>query len=310
MDDAIGRLAERQHGVFLRAQAQAVGLTPAAVQHRLDVGRWELVRSGVYRIPGSPRTWEQRLLAVVLGAGAGAVASHRTAAALWGLAGFRRDDAFDITTPRGRRPRHPSGRLHRSLHLPQAHVGTVSGIPVTRPPRTLVDLAGVLPPGRTERAVDNALAMGLLTTRELRAVTADLKRPGRPGIALMSRLLDDRGGGYIAPASELEARYLALTRSAGLPEPVRQHDIGDGRDRMGRTDYAYPDVRLLVELDSRCHHLSKLDFEADRARDNRRVAAGWRPVRFTWKMVTATPGEVIDILHRSGVRSHRPSSVK
>lgn len=83
MDDAVGKLAEGQHGVVLRSQVRELGVTPDAIQHRLDAGRWELVRAGVYRLPGSPRSWEQQLLAVVLGAGAGAVASHRTAAALW-----------------------------------------------------------------------------------------------------------------------------------------------------------------------------------------------------------------------------------
>jgi hypothetical protein len=310
MDRAVGKLAERQHGVLLRAQVLDLGFTPDAIQHRLATGRWELVRAGVYRLPGTPRSWEQQLLAVVLGAGAGAVVSHRTAAALWGLAGFRREERFDVTIPRGRRARHPSGRIHRSLHLPPAHTGHLQSIPVTRPARTLVDLAGVVPAGRTERAIDNALAMGLVTTRELHAVTAELARPGRPGIALLRRLLDERGTGYVAPASELEARYLALTRSAGLPDPVRQHDIGDDTDWLGRTDYSYPPVLVLVELDSRRHHLSKLDFEADRARDNRRVAAGWRPLRFTWRMVTGTPEAVIDLLLRSGVNPKRQGAVR
>ena len=310
MDQALEKLAERQHGVILRAQARELGFSPAAVPHRLDTGRWELMRAGVYRMPGSPRTWEQRLVAAVFGAGAGAVASHRTAAALWRLPGFRRESVFDVTTPRGRRPRHPSGRLHRSLHLPPSHSTTVASIPVTRPARTLVDLAGAVPAGRAERAVDNALSMGLVTTTELLSITCELTRPGRPGIALIRRLVEERGTGYVAPASELEARYLALTRSAGLPDPVAQQDVGDQHDWIGRTDYAYPPVRVLVELDSRRHHLSKLDFEADRARDNRRVAAGWRPLRFTWRMVTTSPGSVIELLLRSGVTRQRQSRVK
>ena len=310
MDEEAAKLAERQHGVLLRAQARELGLSPDAIQHRLDAGRWELVRAGVYRLCGSPRTWEQRVIAIVLGAGTGAVASHHTAAALWRLAGFRPHEVIDVTTARGRRPRHPSGRLHRSLHLPPDHLGAMAGIPVTRPARTLVDLAGVIPPGRAERVIDNALNMGLVTTRDLNAVTAELTRPGRPGIALMRRLLDERGSGYVAPASELEARYLALTRAAGLPDPVRQHDVGDEQDWMGRSDYAYPPVRVLVELDSRRHHLAKLDFEADRARDNTRVAAGWRPLRFTWRMVTTSPRRVVDVLHRAGVTPQRQSAAK
>lgn len=129
-------------------------------------------------------------------------------------------------------------------------------------------------------------------------------------MALMARLLDERSDGYVAPASELEHRFLLLIRAAGLREPVRQLDVGDNAGWAGRVDYAYTDLRLLVELDSRRHHMSKLDFEADRARDNRRVAAGWRPVRFTWERVTRRQAEVIEVLLRSGVKKRRPGDAE
>ena len=309
MDRRVARTAERQHGVFALRQATDWGFTSAAVQHRLRTGRWELFRPGVYRVPGSPRTWEQRLMTVTLAAGPAAVASHRSAAALLDLPGFRRLGLLEVSTPRAAKRRHPDATLHRSLWLPASHLSVVDGIPCTRVARTLVDLAAVLPPGRTERAIDNCLAAGHVTTHALAAVAAELARPGRPGTALLRGLLQERSKGYVAPASELEARFLALVRSAGLPAPVRQHDVGDSGRWMGRGDFAYPDLRLLIELYSRRHHMSKLDFEADRDRDNRRVAAGWRPVRFTWAAVTSRPTEVVDVLCRSGVIAHRQGDV-
>ena len=309
MDRRVAQIAERQHGVFARAQATELGFSSAAVQHRLRTGQWQLIRPGVYRVPGSPPTWEQRLMAVTLAAGPDAVASHRSAAALLDLPGFRRLGSLEVTTPRATKRRHPDATTHGSLWLPGSHVSTVDGIPSTCAARTLVDLAAVLPPGRTERAIDNCLAAGHVTTHALAAVAADLARPGRPGTALIRRLLEERSEGYVAPASELEARFLALVRSAGLPEPVRQHDVGDSGRWMGRVDFAYPDLRLLIELDSRRHHMSKLDFEADRDRDTRRVATGWRPLRFTWDQVTRRQAEVVDVLCRSGVTSHRQGDV-
>jgi very-short-patch-repair endonuclease len=168
------------------------------------------------------------------------------------------------------------------------------------------EAVGSLAAAQTERALDNCLSARLISLTDLGALTEELARPGRPGMAVMRALLAARGEGYVAPASELEARFLRLVRAAGLPEPVRQHDVGDGQGWAGRADYAYPEIRLLIELDSRRHHMSKLDFEADRARDNRRVAAGWRPVRFTWDQVTRHPAEVVDVLIRSGVVPHRP----
>lgn len=292
--------------MFALRQARDIGFTVAAVRHQLRTGRWQPVRNGVYRIAGSQPSWEQSLMSVVLAAGPHAVASHSSAAALLGIPGFRRGEGTEITTLRGQRHRPPDGIVHRSGVLPASHLSVVTGIPATNAARTLVDLAGVLPPGRTERAVDNCLSIGLVTRSQLRAVTAHLARPGQSGPALMRRLLDERGDGYIAPASELEARFLAVVRAADLAPPIRQHNVGDSRGWVGRVDFAYPDLRLLVELDSRRHHMAKLDFEADRARDNRSVAAGWRPLRVTWQAVTSRPAEVVDLLRSAGVTEGRP----
>ncbi|HEV2759173.1 MAG TPA: type IV toxin-antitoxin system AbiEi family antitoxin domain-containing protein, partial [Acidimicrobiales bacterium] len=90
MDGAVVELAEQQHGVFTLAQACASGFTRSAIAHRLSCGRWDLVGPGLYRLPGTPRTWEQRLSGLVLASGPGAGASHRSAAALLGIPGFDR----------------------------------------------------------------------------------------------------------------------------------------------------------------------------------------------------------------------------
>ena len=74
--------------------------------------------------------------------------------------------------------------------------------------------------------------------------------------------------------SELEARFVDLIRSAGLPEPIRQMNVGDESDWIGRVDFAYPAVNLLVELDGRRHHSAKLDLEADRRARRPAVAGG------------------------------------
>ena len=96
----------------------------------------------------------------------------------------------------------------------------------------------------------------------------------------------------------MEARFRDLVRTAGLPEPVRQFDAGDEETWIGRADVAYPPARLLIELDSLLHHSSKLDREADDARDRKLEAAGWRVVRFTWDDLVARPDWVVAELRR------------
>src|SRR5438552_17375374 len=107
----------------------------------------------------------------------------------------------------------------------------------------------------------------------------------------MRLILEDRGEGYVAPATALEAEFRDLVRDFGLPEPVRQHSAGDAAAWIGRLDVAYPGSKLLIELDSRRHHTSKLDRDADQARDNRLMAAGWRVLRLSWFDLTERPAE-------------------
>ena len=46
-------------------------------------------------------------------------------------------------------------------------------------------------------------------------------------------------------------------------------------------DCAWPDQRVVAELDSWAHHGTWAAFRRDRARDRRLKVAGWQPVRIT-----------------------------
>jgi len=111
----------------------------------------------------------------------------------------------------------------------------------------------------------------------------------------MRALLRERVGDYIAPESGLEARALELIQAAGLPEPVRQLDVGDADGWVGRVDLAYPDRRMVIEVDSVLHHSTLVDRRTDEVRDRRLRAAGWMVVRIT-EHDLGRPGVVADRL--------------
>lgn len=136
--------------------------------------------------------------------------------------------------------------------LPTHHCGVLDGIPVTSAARTVFDLAGCLHPSRVERALDNALARKLVTLEALRGVAIELLEHGRTGSALMRCLLDDRGVGYIPPASGLEERFFAVLVAAGVDPPGRQADLG-GDAWEGRVDFYYRRQRLVIEIDNNRH---------------------------------------------------------
>lgn len=158
LDLGLRALAERQHGVVGRRQAHELGADRHHLRRRLESPDWEAVTPVVMRLVGVRRTFRQRCMAAVLDAGAGAGVSHESAAALWRLPGFS-PGPMHVSRPSGR---SALATVHRTV-LPDGHARRVENIPATDPARTIFDLAGVLHPNRTERALDNALARGLTT---------------------------------------------------------------------------------------------------------------------------------------------------
>ena len=80
--------------------------------------------------------------------------------------------------------------------------------------------------------------------------------------------------------SELERRFLAFVEQAGLPRPRINLRLQIGGDWL-EVDCAWPDQRLIVELDSRAYHHTTAAFERDRRRDRQLQVAGWRAIRVT-----------------------------
>lgn len=236
-------------------------------------------------------------MAAVLDAGRHGVASHASAAWLWGIPGFsaRRPE---VSRARGG-TRQPSSLaiVHEPRFLPDAHVTVFDGIPVTTPERTLCDIAGQVRPQRAERAVDSALARGTAGLPRLWLTYGDLTARGRPGRAAMGFILAERQPGYIAPESELEDRFLRIVARAGLAPPERQVALG-GLDLVGRVDCLFRPARLVVELDGRLGHASLLDQKADARRDAALRAAGFEVLRFGWIDVVVHPHRMLAQLGR------------
>ena len=299
-DRAVRRVASLHHGVFTSAHLRELGATEEMVRQRLRREEWEVVGDGVYRLAGALPSWRQDLQIALFIAGPHAVVSHRAAAALWGLPGFEAGPV-EILTPHGRtNHRVPGGAVHESRRIPAHHVKVIDGLRVTSVARTLCDLASLpwgMHPKRLERAMDNALAMRLTTCEELWRVWGDLVSRGRRGVRLLRALLAERLPGYIAPASELEAMFRELTRSAGIEDPVRQLDVG-GEDWIGRIDFTFRRQRVLVEVDGRLGHIGELDRKRHAARDKALEDAGWTVLHFTWEDLVSRPHWVVAQLRK------------
>ena len=297
IDQAVRRFADRQHGVFSAKQAHTAGASPKVIKWRVETGAWEVVARGVYRLPGAPNTWRQRLWIALLVAGPGAAVAREAAAALRGVPGFP-EGPVEVVAAHGMKDhRLPFGKFYESRRLPASHVTIVDGIPVTTLERTLFDLAGAINEKRVDRAIENVLARRWTTVERLWDIWADLAAVGRPGIRMMRKLLLKRGPGYVARESELEIRFSELLDANGIDQPDWQIDLGD-EAFIGRVDCIFRRAGLIVELDGRVGHVGPLDEARDAERDKRLRALGFRVRRFTWEDVVLRPAWVLSELRK------------
>jgi hypothetical protein len=225
---------------------------------------------------------EGRRLAGVLACGPGAVLSHRSAAAHWGLLGSAAA-VVDVTAP-ATRVGLPGIRLHRSRFLDARDTTHHEGIPVTTVPRTLLDLAATIQPQRLERALAQAQRLELYDHAAITDVIA--RSNGHRGTGALAKAICREDPKWTR--NDYEAWFLALVREAGLPEPMVNESLAAPDHPRLEPDFCWPTHRLIVETDGWQTHRTRAAFEQDRRRDAALQADGWRVVRFTWHEPPAT----------------------
>jgi len=289
-DARLARWAAERHGVVSRREAMDLGATPRMIHWRLATGRWQELHPGVYRLAGAPRTWRQHVLAACISCGLKAFASHRAAGALRHLDGVEQG-RIEVTVLRGARTRRTGVLIHETPSIPEIDVEVVDSIPATAPTRTLIDLAALIPKDAVEAALDDALRRGLTSLPRLSWRLGDLARRGRPGVAVIRALIDARTDAPV-PGSALEKRFEALVRRARLPVPVPQHAIRVRGKLIALVDFAYPEIRLAIEVDGYRWHSGRARWEHDLARRNRLTSIGWRVIHVTLRQLQTRPDDV------------------
>ncbi|HEY8810777.1 MAG TPA: DUF559 domain-containing protein [Solirubrobacterales bacterium] len=275
-------LAGKQHGVVARQQLLALGFNRREIEHRLARGRLHLVMYGIYAVGWPELTRERRWMAAVLACGDGAMLSHRSAAALWGIGKEQRGHT-DISVRRRCELRRPGLRVRGRPRLAEKDIASIDGIPVTKVVRTLVDLATELGPLGVERAVNEADKRDLIDPEALRSQLDQYK--GEPGVPLLRQLLDKRT--FRLSDSDLEILFRPIAAEAGLPFPLSKQVVNGWE-----VDFYWPDLGLVVETDGLRYHRTPTTQTRDARRDRAHALAGMTPLRFTHYEVKHEPARV------------------
>jgi hypothetical protein len=276
-------LLDQQHGLASVRQLRQAGVAPGLAKGRVAAGRWKRPHRGVYAAFSGPLDRTALISAAILRCGAGAVASHETAAELDGL-GEQTDDRIHVAVEAHRRVRgEPDGiRVHYAHRLPRTR-HPAKAPPRTRLEETVLDLVDLSTTARQaagwivaaiqqRKSIPNRLAAALARRKKISW------RPMTESI-----LLDAADGAH----SMLEVEHLRrVERAHRLPRATRQRRVA-GR-RVIWIDVDYDEFATRVELDGRVGHEGDGAFR-DRRRDNRGVVDGRATLRYGHAEVFGSP---------------------
>lgn len=287
----IDAFASTHHGLIHRLRANRLGISRSAWYRALASHALEQIHPNVARLAGTPDTFEQRTLAAVWAAGDGAIASHRTAASLWGI--DRPDsDPIDVLLPaRSRESTLPGVVNHRPRDLIDLRPIMRQRIPTTNPLRMLIDL-GAVDADAVPDALAQVLAARVASPAAVRGALVRHAKQGRHGITALRSALEEWLGDELPPDSVLEARMSALLRRHRLPA-AHFHPMVAGYE----VDFLVEGTKVILECDGwGTHGLDRNQFEFDRIRNAELTAAGYVVVHFTWRQLDRSPDSVAERL--------------
>jgi very-short-patch-repair endonuclease len=290
---AIDQYAQDHHGLITREAAMRHGLSRVGWYRALADGSLAAVHPGVARVYGAPITRTQQIAAAVFAAGRGAMASHRSAALLWGVPRPDTDPIDVMLDDRRRETTLPGVLVHRPRDRRDLSPVLRQNVRCSNVLRFLCDLGAVDEPS-VSAAVGHVVTNGLASPRALRAAVEVHARRGRHGVPALRRALEEWIIDGRPVDSVLEKAMQRLIEAHGLPA-VEFHARVAGFE----VDFRIVDSPIVLECDGWEHHAKTPVQQArDAARDGELVANGLVPVRFTYRQITRHPARAAERLRR------------
>lgn len=298
--DGLFARARRQHGALGVGDGTAFGLSAAALRaHALRHG-WPRPYQGSLLVPGVPLSYPAFVAAALRTSGDRALGARWTAAFLSGITTVQ-PEGVELVVPYGRMVavsvldaglRPPPVVVRRSRTLVRADVA--AGGTLTRPARTLVDLAAVTGVDRLRGLVIDARQRRLATLEEVREVWARLAEArGRGRVAQVLAELDEE-----VCDSVLEHRWRRLLRAAGLRPYPRPFPFRCPDGVVIEIDVAFPAHWVACECDGLGSRGDRAGLVKHQRRQNAGVQGGWQPFLVDWTRLVADPAGLIADLRR------------
>jgi hypothetical protein len=304
---ALDQLITRQNCVITRQQALDCGMNRDAIYRRLrTAGQWQRILPGVYLTVTGSATSEQRDVAAVLYAGPGGTL---TAAAALGRhhSHVLPADTIDVLVPANRQLQSRGFvAVHRTKRLPE-YVCYLGPVQYALRARAVGDaVRGLKDLVRVRGVVAAAVQTKLCTVEQLKT---ELKK-GRSADRRSSAPRSVRSPREPGRVPEVDLQH--LIRRGGLPKPLFNPLLYLGNELLARPDAWWPDMAVIVEVDSKQWHLSPESWEETMRRHARLQALGILVLHFSPRQIRDEPREVLATIREAldTRRGHRGTSIR
>ncbi|UGQ14207.1 hypothetical protein LO772_11790 [Yinghuangia sp. ASG 101] len=301
----LDEVVRRQSGVATIRQLRRGGVSDDKRRRYVRQGTWLRVAPNVVVLASSRPTRRQSVVAALLHAGGGALATGLTALELADATGVRHGADIHVLVPRRCTAKPPPAVVfERTARLPEP-------LPLRAPPRApharaAVDACRRLLAGAGHLGRRQARATALAVVQQRLCDVAELRAECEGGPRRLRRrmraIVDEVAAGV---RSLPEADLRVLVRASELPEPLWNPRVYrlDGAF-LCSPDGLWADEAVAVEVDSVSHH----GFGADRARTEERArlmrAAGLTVVSVLPRQIRDAGAEVVRRL-RDALREAR-----
>jgi predicted nucleotidyltransferase len=215
-------VAESQQGYFTSADAKKLGYDYPHQHFHVKQGNWIRIDHGIYRLKKFPAAAHEDLTRWWLWSRKRAVISHETAAALYDL-GNPLSSGIHLTVPAEFRKSPTKSLILHKADLSENEIARRDGLPVTKPLRTILDMARArLDDERLSAITKEAIQKGLLTSRELLAALAKNPEGIDPSTQATLRMAARQQSGKI---------YAEVSLSDDVPQ-VREASISSNQTKL------------------------------------------------------------------------------
>lgn len=284
-------IALPQAGCFSLDQARRLGISGDQIRRLVASGIVLRAHPRAFRIASSVSDEHAAVWLSFLQAGDRSVVTHEAALQVHGVQSVPFTPV--VSLPPGDRHDLSGIRVHRFGDLLDEHVADIGGLRVTTVVRSVVDVASVFSKVRLADLVDRVtITERRCGLNQIARVYRQINRRGRKNIQNLAEVLEERTSPNPTPRSVLERRMDGLIEAAEMPEPRNEMPVPNTDGLTGRVDRAWPEAKLILEIDGRTWHSRERSMRNDRERDRAAGLAGWHTVRVLDEEVRDQPGLV------------------